>query len=146
MSSSDRTFPRSVLYGAGAVLLVAMSLTFVSRKLDVGTVHAPEATAISARDVRFVDLPNGAVAAYDATTGAEAAVFAPGTNGFVRGVLRGMARERKLEAIGPAPSYRLTRWADGRLSIEDPITRRHVDLGAFGRTNSEVFAKLLIER
>ena len=63
-------------------------------------------------------------------------VVAPGTNGFLRGVLRGLARERKLERSAIEPPFRLTRWADGRLSLEDPATGRRIDdLEAFGPTN-----------
>ena len=39
--------------------------------------------------------------------------------------------------------FRLTRWADGRLSVEDPTTGRRVDLGAFGAVNAASFAKLM---
>jgi putative photosynthetic complex assembly protein len=68
----------------------------------------------------------------------------PGTNGFVRGVLRGLVRERRAERIGPAPPFRLTRWADGRLSLDDPSTGRHVDIEVFGPTNAGAFADILI--
>ena len=71
-------------------------------------------------------------------------VLAPGTNGFVRGVLRGLVRERRADRVGPQPPFRLTRWADGRLSLDDPSTGRHVDLEVFGPTNSGAFAQILL--
>lgn len=71
------------------------------------------------------------------------AVIPPGTNGFLRGSLRGLARERKRQGIGAGPAFRLVRWADGRLTLEDPATRRVIDLAAFGPTNSGAFADLL---
>ena len=37
----------------------------------------------------------------------------------------------------------LTRWADGRLSLEDRTTGRVIALDAFGPTNGEAFAQLL---
>ena len=67
----------------------------------------------------------------------------PRSNGFVRGVLRGLFRNRKQEALGRDGLFRLSRQADGRLSIEDPQTGRRVDLDAFGATNSAAFAELL---
>jgi putative photosynthetic complex assembly protein len=69
--------------------------------------------------------------------------LAPGTNGFVRGVLRGLMRERKAESIGPTAPFRLTHWANGRLSLDDPSTGRHVDLEVFGPTNAGAFAQIL---
>ena len=70
----------------------------------------------------------------------------PGTNGFIRGVLRGLARDRKLQRIGTEPPFRLTRWVDGRLSLDDPATGRRIELGAFGPTNAAAFAGLLYDR
>ncbi len=66
-----------------------------------------------------------------------------GTFAFVRGVLRGFARERRLEHLGAGAALELTRWADGRLSLRDPVTGREVQLDSFGPTNSAAFAALL---
>ena len=71
------------------------------------------------------------------------AVLPPGSNGFIRGVMRGLARERMLHGIDAAPPFRLIRWADGRLSLEDTATGRLIDLAAFGPTNAQAFARLL---
>ena len=67
----------------------------------------------------------------------------PGQDGFVRIVLRNLARERIRQEQERHIPFRLTRWADGRLSVEDPTTGRRVDLGAFGAVNAASFAKLM---
>jgi putative photosynthetic complex assembly protein len=72
------------------------------------------------------------------------ATIAPETNGFVRGVLRGMFRTRKLESLGHDARFRLAREADGRLTLQDPQTGRQVELDSFGPTNSAAFADLLV--
>ncbi len=59
-------------------------------------------------------------------------------------MLRGLARERRARQVGTAPPFRLTRWADGRLSLDDVETGRHVDLEVFGPTNAGAFADILI--
>jgi putative photosynthetic complex assembly protein len=71
------------------------------------------------------------------------ALLAPGTNGFIRGVLRGLARERRQHNVGAEPPFRLTRWDNGHLSLEDPQTGRRIELGSFGPTNAEAFSRLL---
>jgi len=71
-------------------------------------------------------------------------VVAPGTNGFLRGTLRGLARERKRQGIGPEAPFRLTAHDDGRLTLADPATGRRVDLESFGPTNAAVFSQLLV--
>jgi putative photosynthetic complex assembly protein len=57
--------------------------------------------------------------------------------------MRGLARFRKRDEIGDRPSFKLTHWSDGRVSLEDPTTNRTIELDAFGSTNVGVFAKLL---
>jgi putative photosynthetic complex assembly protein len=88
------------------------------------------------------------VVVYDAgatpAPGAAAPIaVATGQNGFLRGVLRGFARTRRADGIGAEAPFRLTAWADGRLTLSDPSTGRRADLEAFGPTNEAVFAKFL---
>jgi len=99
---------------------------------------------VDSRDLRFVDRGDGAVLIYSSRDGRLADTLLPGTNGFVRGVLRGLVRERRADHIGTTPPFRLTRWADGRLSLDDPSTGRHVDLEVFGPTNAGAFAQILV--
>jgi putative photosynthetic complex assembly protein len=68
---------------------------------------------------------------------------APGTNGFLRGTLRGLARERKREGLDGTVPFRLSQTRAGHLLLTDPATGRFVDLGSFGPTNAAVFARLL---
>ena len=68
---------------------------------------------------------------------------APGTNGFLRGTMRGVARERKRQGIGPELPFRMVGRANGALTLEDPATGRHVDIGSFGPTNAAVFSHIM---
>jgi putative photosynthetic complex assembly protein len=58
--------------------------------------------------------------------------------------LRGLARDRRADHVGIAPPFRLTHWANGRLSLDDPSTGRHIDLEVFGPTNAGAFADILV--
>ena len=105
--------------------------------------NVPDAKLVAERDLRFVDRDDGAVIVYAGTTDQEVAVF-EGQQGFLRGTMRGFVRTRHLDGIGPSPqSFRLSRWSDGRLTLDDPTTGQHVELLAFGPTNAAVFAPLL---
>ncbi|RAI45231.1 photosynthetic complex assembly protein PuhC [Rhodoplanes roseus] len=145
-----RPFPRGPLLGATALLAFVLLAVGVSR--GVGTVptgtppDAAVSTAVALRDLRFVDQPDGTVAVVDAADRSVVEVIASGQENFVRGTLRGFARERRRQDIGAEPPFRLTRWADGRLSLDDPQTGRHVELSAFGPTNAESFGRLLQRR
>jgi len=130
----------------GAGTLVALSLTLVGAARLAGYEPAkpPPSAAIESRELRFEDRTDGAVLVYANKDDRLIDILQPGTNGFVRGVLRGLVRARRADHVGPEPPFRLTRWADGRLSLDDPATGRHVDLEVFGPTNAGAFAQILM--
>ena len=142
-SVGNRPFPRGALLGAAALVGFALLSATTARLTGVGTTQMPAAVAAESRELRFEDRADGSVAVYEAPDDELVDVLAPGTNGFVRGALRGLARERKRQDLGPQPPFRLTLWVDGRLSLEDPSTGRQIDLEASGPTNREAFARLL---
>ncbi|MEQ8967368.1 MAG: photosynthetic complex assembly protein PuhC [Azospirillaceae bacterium] len=141
----DRPFPKGALLGAAALIGFSIVTAGIGRLTDFGTVTPPDAEPRVVRELAFEDRADGSVAVYDVeiAQAAPVAVLDPGTNGFVRGVMRGMARHRKLEGVGTAPPFVLTNWDDGRLTLEDPTTGREVEINAFGRTQIEAFATLL---
>lgn len=139
----ERPFPRGPLLGAGAVIAVAL-LAAALGHLAGGT-PPPSASPLAVRDLRFEDQADGGVLIEDARDGQVLDVAASGTNGFLRATLRGLARERTREGVvarAEAP-FRVTAWSDGRVTLDDPSTGRHVELEAFGHTNEEAFARLL---
>jgi putative photosynthetic complex assembly protein len=123
--------------------VLTLILAAISRFTGVGTMTVDEANAVASRDLRFEDRSDGAVAVLAAKDDKVVEILPPGTNGFVRGVLRGLARERKSEGIGTEPPFRLTQWDDGRLSLEDSATGRRIELVSFGQTQFDVFAQML---
>ena len=138
----SRPFPRPFLLAAGLLITATIIAAVVAQYVGIDT-FPPTAAVVASRDLRFEDQPNGAIKVINAADGAVVQVLAPGTNGFLRGTLRGFARGRRLEAIGPATPFRLTAYADGRLVLEDSETGRRTDIQAFGHTNLEVFSRLL---
>ena len=99
--------------------------------------------ALSSVDLRFEDQRDGGVAVRRAEDGEVVAVLAPGTEGFIRATMRGLARERRRGDLGPEAPFRLSAWPDGGLSLEDTATGRTLDLRAFGPTQAEAFGRLL---
>lgn len=135
-------FPRAALWAAAALMLAAVVFAAAGRQraLAGGSAVAPTPTVHV--DLHFRDRDDGGVAVLDGVTGAPLTVIEPGTNGFIRGVLRGLARERRLHELGQTQPFRLARWPDGRLSLDDPATGRHIELASFGHTNQAAFAEL----
>lgn len=134
-------FPRAPLLGMFA--LVAFALLVATLGSVVGHDSNPTQSAATAqRELRFEDRADGAVLVYSAGTDKPFDVVT-GESGFLRGTLRGLARARHSEGVGPDAPFRLTAWADGQFTLDDPSTGRRVDLEAFGPTNEAVFARLL---
>ncbi len=141
--SEQIRFPRAPLYAVFGLVFVAVAVVLFARATDIGTTRLQYAAPAETRDLRFEDRSDGSVAVHDATDGSVIDVVAPGTKGFIRTVMRGLAHSRVERGFGPEGSFRLTRWDDGRLSISDPLTGRQVQLVGFGTSNAEVFANLL---
>lgn len=140
----DPRVPRGVLIAAGALLLLTIGLAAAARsaRLAEEAEAPPDPPPVVEVSLRFEDRDDGAVVIKD-PDGAEVEVLAPQTNGFVRGVLRGMFRTRKLEGLDAEAPFVLSREADGRFLLADPTTGREVELRSFGETNYEAFARLL---
>ena len=142
-ASSTGRAPRGVLLAAAGLIAFTILAAAVGRWTGVGVAEVATTVPVEAVELRFQDRPDGAVAVYEALDGRTVAVLAPGTNGFVRGVLRGLARERRQHEVGDEPPFRLVRWQGGGLALEDPSTGRRIELEAFGQTNADAFARLL---
>lgn len=140
---ADRPLPRATLLGAGALVAFTLVAVAVARLGGIETAPVPSVPSLESRDLRFLDQADGAVAVYDLEDGSTVALLPAGSNNFIRGALRGLARERKRQDIGMEPPFRVTRWADGRYTLEDTATQRMIDLRAFGSTNVQAFADLL---
>jgi putative photosynthetic complex assembly protein len=143
--AASAPFPRAPLVGAVVLVLLALLAVAFVRITGVGATHTPDAAAIVVREFRFEDRPDGSIAVIDAREDRLVEIVT-GANGFLRGTLRGLARERKRQGAGAEQSFRLTGRADGRLTLEDPATGRRVDLESFGPTNAAVFAEMLTAR
>lgn len=147
MSNIDtEPFPRLALIAAGALIVTSITAAAVGRYMNVNNPQ-PEmfetATPVAARDLTFFDMENGAVEVRDGAGEQVVFVADPGTNGFIRGVMRGMARNRHAHGVGREEAFRLAQWPDGRLSLEDLATGRRIELSAFGSQNRAAFAQLL---
>ncbi|MEY2736197.1 MAG: photosynthetic complex assembly protein PuhC [Burkholderiaceae bacterium] len=94
------------------------------------------------RWLRFEDRPNGDVVAIDVRSGSETARY-QGEQGFLRGTLRAVARERSRHGISPDRPLELVAHDHGRLSLIDPATGQRIALESFGASNLAVFAALL---
>lgn len=133
--------PRRLLV-AVAVVLAAVLVAVGWVRLSGVDIHEPAGAVLEQRLLRFVDRPDGGIDVIDATSG-RALDGVQGQHGFLRGVLRGLARERKARGLGADAPFALSRHADGRLQLSDPTTGQRIELASFGPDNAAVFLRWL---
>lgn len=140
---SSNDVPRGALIAAGLMLAFSVATAGVTRLSGGYVVEPPAAVAADSRDLLFQDTPDRGIAVFDGATGERIADLAPGTHGFIRGLLRGLSRDRMVHQVGSEVPFTLTRWSDGRYSITDPATGSVLHLAAYGFNNVQEFAAFL---
>lgn len=138
--------PKPVLRGAALLIGFSLIACAAARLTDVGTLRMPPTSAVETLALRFEDRADGSIAVVDAGDGRSFHEVRPGTNGFIRSTLRGLARERRRAGLDASTPFALTRWSDGTVSLIDGATGRRVSLDAFGPDNVGAFAQLFAAR
>lgn len=147
----DMTFPKQALWGATGLVMLALAGTVAVRMGVLPEIANPQAmraeanaSVVQSRDLMFLDV-DGDVVVKD-LAGATVAVIKPESEqGFVRGVMRGLARERRLREAPMETPFRLQLWSDNGLTLTDLATGRQIELAGFGDTNRQAFAVMLPE-
>lgn len=134
-------FPRWVLWFVAGLLVFTLGAVALIRITGNGPDQLAAAT-ISERLLRFEDRPGGGVAVIDGETG-QLLTTVTGEQGFFRGALRALARDRTARKIGSEQPFKLISRTDGRLTLFDPVSGQRVDLESFGPTNAAVFVPFL---
>jgi len=135
------TFPRWVLWSVACLLVFTLGAVALVRITGNGPDQLAAAT-ISERLLRFEDRPGGDVAVIDGETG-KLLTTMTGEQGFLRGAIRALARDRNARKIGAEQAFKLISRTDGRLTLFDPVSGQRVDLESFGPSNAGVFAPFL---
>lgn len=123
-------------------LVVASIVAVAAVRLSGVSIHEPDAPVLMTRSLQFQDRADGGIDVIDARDASHVETVV-GQAGFVRGTLRGLARERRRSGVGPEAPFELVAHVDGRLTLLDPSTSRRVDLESFGPTNMAEFVHLL---
>jgi putative photosynthetic complex assembly protein len=139
----DHPFPRAPLIAA--ILVVGLTVAGVGATrlglISPATAEASDAQPVAYADMRFADMDDGGVRVTVLDDGER--IIPPATGGFVRGVLRGLVRDRRARGLGSEQPFRVTEWSDGKVTIQDLATARVIKLDAFGQTNRQAFLDLM---
>ncbi len=139
--------PNIPLIGIG--LIIAVSIVGVAAKtwlVDTAEPYSAQASVgqvVKSRALRFVDAGHGEVIVSDWSSGKVIRTLPAGEDNFIRGVIRGLARERRQLGLGQETAFLIKQYDSGRLVLEDPATQRVLVLRAYGATNKQAFQQLL---
>jgi putative photosynthetic complex assembly protein len=139
-ATSD-SFPKWVLYCAGGIIAFSLISVGLIRITGNGPDQLAAAPTVQ-RSLLFQDQKDGGVLVADGLTG-EKLTLLYGEQGFVRGALRALTRERYSRGIGSDKPFDLIARVDGRVTLMDPSTGQRVDLESFGPTNTAEFSRFL---
>jgi putative photosynthetic complex assembly protein len=140
--------PREALIAAALVILITLTTVAVFRigGLEPAAQITDTDRYVAAYQLKFEDGSNGSVMVHEVTSsGLERLVHEvpSGEGGFIRGVLRSLARARNAQGISRDLPFVLKQQASGTLLLEDPETGQRIDLQAFGTTNIDSFRAIL---
>jgi putative photosynthetic complex assembly protein len=137
-----RGWARGPLALVGGFTAVAVLAVLAGPYMHPVTSHGAS-QPVAMRELRFVDRADGGVGVINAADGSTVEVIPAGGQSFVRATMRGLAQERLRDGVSPELPFRLTAWADDRLTLLDPGTGRAIEMESFGPTNEADFSRML---
>ena len=142
---ANLTPPKPFLYAAITLVVMVFGFAIAARFFNIGRFDSAPYAAVESTWLRFVDAEDGAILVYDAQSASEKPMIriAPETNQFLRGAMRSMARKRRASSVSPEQPFVLTKWADGRITLDDPSTKGQISIESFGPTQVASFVALL---
>lgn len=142
----DYSLPTGVIKVIGLGLVTAIIAAVVARTTDIGAVRYTPAAPVETLELKFVTKPDGALSILDVQRNTEIRKLSSKSDGFIKIVIRGLERERRLLNAPLDASLRLSRLTDGQLILEDQASNRIITISAFGPGNRAAFAELLQAR
>ncbi len=144
-TSSQKEVPKPALIVIGSVIVLSLCLAIAGSLGWIGdpSSEPPDSAPVAQGTFLFEERSDESLVVYRMPQREPIRVIPAGEENFIRGVLRSLERERRARGVTSNAPVRLTQWANGRLSLEDPTTGERTELAAFGPTNVGAFAKLL---
>jgi putative photosynthetic complex assembly protein len=124
------------------LVVTTIAVAGIARQTGLGVSGIPVSRVAAAVELVFADRDDGSVVVSD-RSGKVIEILPVSTDGFIRGSMRSLARERKSRGLRHDLPFLLERRENGRLSLSDPSTGGRIELDAFGPSNSAAFARFL---
>jgi putative photosynthetic complex assembly protein len=134
--------PRGPLIGAALLVVLVFAVAIEARTTGHSASLEPVTGVALQREVRFDPQGDGTLSVFDVGQNREIVRLHSDKNGFIFGMLRGIRQKRDVAQTDPKTPFRITRWQDGRMTLDDPSTGMHVAVSSFGPTQIASFEQL----
>ncbi len=134
-----------LMLSGGLVLLTLLGVFWQQLVVNPAAEPPPTPALVIERQLQFVDDADGSVIVRALPGGEVLDTVAAGEGNFMRGTLRGLVRERRLNDASMAAGFTISEYADGSIVLADLATGRRIDLRAFGQENAREFTRFLPE-
>ncbi|OUW05396.1 MAG: hypothetical protein CBD16_01050 [Betaproteobacteria bacterium TMED156] len=125
------------------LILFVVIVFFIASNKKNNEEQVKDFSVESSRLLHFYDTSEGKILITD-QRGKKISVVG-NEGGFMRAVLRSLAKERISFGVGPEEPFEITASKNGLISIIDPVTGRKIDVSSFGKNNAEIFTTLLFK-
>lgn len=144
-ASTSLSPPRLALFGMAMLVVSTIVIAGLARQTGIGVTGIPQSQTVAHVALRFADQADGSVVVRDGA-GRVLETIPVSADGFIRGTMRSLARQRKQAGLPHELPFLLERRENGRLSLSDPSTGGRIELDAFGAGNAATFARFLPAR
>lgn len=135
--------PRHLVVMAAAIVVLTVVIVGVAQWTDTGTPGSNNGTLEFSQDLRFAPMDGGRIAVIDVATGDTVTMIEAGTDGLIRGALRGLGMSRDAAELDPNAPYQLQRFAESGVYLSDALTGRSIRLESFGPLETGATVDLL---
>ena len=125
----------------GVLLLLVVGI-FIYKESVLHNRSNDSTEIVASRELHFYDTSDGKIL-ITYKNGINISVVG-GEGGFIRAVMRSLAKDRITMGVGPEQPFKLVVNKKGLISIVDPVTGNKVDVSSFGQTNAKIFTNLLL--
>jgi putative photosynthetic complex assembly protein len=125
-------------------LVLCLGLFVLANPLKTEILNVSQIEKSQSLPLMFEDGSNGIVVVRHGQSKQVLQIF-EGEASFLRNALRSLTLERQRLNLGIATPFVLHLGEDQRLRLTDPLTHRHIDVAAFGKTNAAPFFELFAQ-
>ncbi len=141
-TTRQASIPRWFVIGTAALMLTTVLGAGLARFSGVGISRVADSAVIGTVELWVDEQRDGSALVRHVATGKTLDVLPADGGGFVRGLVRGMFRQRLLSEQARTLPFQISQREGPKYFLFDPATGTRMELDGFGPTNTQTVARL----